>query len=107
MSSGQEIGILGVGGLGHLAIQFAAKLGNRVTAFTTSADKADLAVRLGAHEAVVTGRGQPAVQRPLDILVCTARPDWTGMPTCNCWGPTAPWCCSPCWMNRCPSIRSC
>jgi uncharacterized zinc-type alcohol dehydrogenase-like protein len=78
MSSGQEIGVLGVGGLGHLAIQFAARLGNRVTAFTTSPDKADLAVRLGAHAAVVTGRERPAVPRPLDILVSTvpAKLDW-------------------------------
>jgi uncharacterized zinc-type alcohol dehydrogenase-like protein len=78
MSSGQEIGVLGVGGLGHLAIQFAARLGNRVTAFTTSPDKADLAVRLGAHAAVVTAREKPVVPRPLDILVSTApaRLDW-------------------------------
>ncbi len=78
MSSGQEIGVLGVGGLGHLAIQFAAKLGNRVTAFTTSPDKADLAVRLGAQAAVVTGREKLRLPRPLDILVSTApaRLDW-------------------------------
>jgi uncharacterized zinc-type alcohol dehydrogenase-like protein len=78
MSSGQEIGVLGVGGLGHLAIQFAAKLGNQVTAFTTSPDKADLAVRLGAQAAVVTSRDRLAVPRPLDILVITApaKLDW-------------------------------
>jgi uncharacterized zinc-type alcohol dehydrogenase-like protein len=40
MSSGQEIGILGIGGLGHMAVQFAKKLGNRVTVFITSQDKA-------------------------------------------------------------------
>ncbi len=78
MSSGQEIGVVGVGGLGHLAVQFATKLGNRVTAFTTSPDKADLAVRLGAHEVVVTRDAKPIVKRPLDILVITApaRLDW-------------------------------
>jgi uncharacterized zinc-type alcohol dehydrogenase-like protein len=78
MSSGQEIGVLGVGGLGHLAIQFAARLGNRVTAFTTSPDKADLALRLGAHTSVVTSHKTPTVRRPLDILVSTApaKLDW-------------------------------
>jgi uncharacterized zinc-type alcohol dehydrogenase-like protein len=43
MSSGQEIGILGIGGLGHMAVQFAKKLGNRVTVFTTSQDNAEFA----------------------------------------------------------------
>lgn len=45
MSSGQEIGVIGVGGLGHMAVQFASKLGNRVTVFTTSDDKAEFATR--------------------------------------------------------------
>jgi uncharacterized zinc-type alcohol dehydrogenase-like protein len=48
MSSGQHIGVIGVGGLGHMAVQFASKLGNTVTAFTTSAVKAKEAARLGA-----------------------------------------------------------
>lgn len=53
MTSGQEIGIIGIGGLGHLAVQFASKLGNRVTVFTTSADKAAFATKLGAAEAII------------------------------------------------------
>ena len=79
MSGGQEIGVVGVGGLGHLAVQFASKLGNRVTAFTTSADKADFASRIGAHETVVVRQGEPpAAKRPLDILLSTvpASLDW-------------------------------
>jgi len=73
MSSGQEIGIIGVGGLGHLAVQFASKLGNRVTAFTTSQDKADFASKLGAKEAIVVKKGEkpPAPSRPLNILLST------------------------------------
>ena len=79
MRGGQEIGIIGVGGLGHLAVQFASRMGNRVTAFTTSADKAGFAGRIGAHETVVVRQGEPpAAKRPLDILLSTvpASLDW-------------------------------
>ena len=50
MKAGGHVGIIGVGGLGHLAIQFASKLGIKVTVFTTSQDKADFAKNLGASE---------------------------------------------------------
>ena len=85
MSSGQNIGVVGIGGLGHLAVQFAAKLGNRVTAFTTSADKADFARELGAQSAVILPRDgkfppPPARDERLDILLITATADldWAG-----------------------------
>lgn len=74
MKGGQEIGVIGIGGLGHLAVQFAAKLGNRVTVFTSSPDKAEFAARLGASEAVVTGRDGGVTEkpsRPLDIILDT------------------------------------
>ena len=44
-----RVGVIGVGGLGHLAIQFLNKWGCEVTAFTSSSDKADGAKQLGAH----------------------------------------------------------
>ena len=47
-----KVGVIGIGGLGHLAIQFLNKWGCEVTAFTSSADKADEAKRLGAHHVV-------------------------------------------------------
>jgi uncharacterized zinc-type alcohol dehydrogenase-like protein len=73
MTSRQEIGVIGVGGLGHLAIQFAAAQGNRVTAFTHSPDKADTAAHLGAHDVVVLGSDEPPhAPRKLDILLSTA-----------------------------------
>lgn len=73
MSSGQEIGILGIGGLGHMAVQFAKKLGNRVTVFTTSADKAEFAEQMGADEAIVVGKGEipPSPSNKLNILLST------------------------------------
>jgi alcohol dehydrogenase (NADP+) len=51
---GQKVGIVGLGGLGHMAIKFAAAFGARVVVFTTSAGKAKDAVRLGAHDVVVS-----------------------------------------------------
>ncbi|MGI8748574.1 MAG: NAD(P)-dependent alcohol dehydrogenase, partial [Deinococcus sp.] len=46
---GHTIAIVGLGGLGHMGIKLAAALGAEVTLFTTSQDKADDALRLGAH----------------------------------------------------------
>ena len=74
MTGGQEIGVIGIGGLGHLAVQFAAKLGNRVTVFTSSPDKAEFAAQLGAHEAVVIGRDGTVPNKPtrrLNIIIDT------------------------------------
>lgn len=73
MSSGQEIGVIGIGGLGHLAVQFASKLGNSVTVFTTSQDKAEFAHQLGANHVVVVPRGEspPPPTRLLDIIIST------------------------------------
>lgn len=80
MTSGQHIGVIGIGGLGHLAVQFAARLGNKVTVFTTSEDKASFASELGAHDAIVVPRGESptAPKQPLDILLNTvpATLDW-------------------------------
>ncbi|TQV93287.1 NADP-dependent alcohol dehydrogenase [Cordyceps javanica] len=48
------VGVLGVGGLGHLAIQFAAKMGCRVVVLSGSDRKRDEAMRLGGHRFVAT-----------------------------------------------------
>jgi alcohol/geraniol dehydrogenase (NADP+) len=49
-----RVGIIGIGGLGHMALQFANKWGCDVTAFTSSAGKADEAKALGAHHIIDT-----------------------------------------------------
>ncbi|WP_305783797.1 NAD(P)-dependent alcohol dehydrogenase [Symbioplanes lichenis] len=51
---GQVVGIVGLGGLGHLAVKFAKALGARVVVFTTSPDKQGPALMLGADETVVS-----------------------------------------------------
>jgi D-arabinose 1-dehydrogenase-like Zn-dependent alcohol dehydrogenase len=52
-----RVAVVGIGGLGHFAIQFAKKAGYHVTAVTHSPDKQDLARELGADEVVSDGAG--------------------------------------------------
>jgi len=54
------VAIHGVGGLGHLAIQFAARMGFRVVALNRGRDKEELARSLGAQEYIDTQSGDPA-----------------------------------------------
>jgi uncharacterized zinc-type alcohol dehydrogenase-like protein len=51
---GQKVGIVGLGGLGHMGVKFARAFGSHVVLFTTSPNKKEDALRLGAHEVVVS-----------------------------------------------------
>ncbi len=51
---GQKVGVVGLGGLGHMALKFAHAFGAHVTQFTTSPGKEEDARRLGADEVVLT-----------------------------------------------------
>ncbi len=51
---GQKVGIVGLGGLGHMAVKLAASMGAEVTVFSTSKTKEQDARRLGAHDFVVS-----------------------------------------------------
>lgn len=51
---GQKVGIVGLGGLGHMGVKFARAFGAHVVVFTTSPSKKDDAIRLGAHEVVLS-----------------------------------------------------
>jgi len=51
---GQKVGVVGLGGLGHMGLKLAKAMGARVVLFTTSPDKAADALRLGADEVVVS-----------------------------------------------------
>ncbi len=57
---GDLVAVLGVGGLGHLAVQFAAKQGFRVVAINRGRDKEALARSLGAHDYIDNGADDPA-----------------------------------------------
>ena len=58
--SGDVVAIQGVGGLGHLGVQFARAMGFRTVAISGSDSKRELAVKLGAHEYVDTSKQSPA-----------------------------------------------
>jgi uncharacterized zinc-type alcohol dehydrogenase-like protein len=49
---GDKTAVIGIGGLGHLAVQFLNKLGYHVTAFSSSLDKTEFLKQLGAHDVV-------------------------------------------------------
>jgi alcohol dehydrogenase (NADP+) len=54
VSKGKKVGVIGLGGLGHMGVKFAHALGAHVIVFTTSPDKKEDALRLGANEVVVS-----------------------------------------------------
>jgi len=54
VTNGKKVGVVGLGGLGHMAVKFAHALGAYVVVFTTSQNKKDDAVRLGADEIIVS-----------------------------------------------------
>jgi uncharacterized zinc-type alcohol dehydrogenase-like protein len=51
---GQKVGVVGLGGLGHVALKLGRAMGAHMVAFTTSSGKAEDAQRLGAHEVVLS-----------------------------------------------------
>jgi D-arabinose 1-dehydrogenase-like Zn-dependent alcohol dehydrogenase len=74
---GERVGVIGLGGLGHLAVQFAAKLGTTVAVFSTTKDKEDEARQLGATEFYLIDQLEK-VQSPVQTLVVAGNryPDW-------------------------------
>jgi uncharacterized zinc-type alcohol dehydrogenase-like protein len=79
----QKIGIIGVGGLGHLALQFARALDYEVTAISTSPEKKDQALAFGADHFMISN-DQTSLQQAafsFDFLLCTAhgKIDWEAL----------------------------
>ena len=54
VGKGQKVGVVGLGGLGHMGVKFAHAFGAHVVLFTTSPKKTEDAKRLGAHEVVIS-----------------------------------------------------
>ena len=76
---GAKVGVLGIGGLGHLAIKFAEAMGAEVTAFSTSSDKEAEAKEFGAHYFYNWKNTEiKAAISTLDLLLCTVSSeiDW-------------------------------
>jgi len=80
-----RIGVVGIGGLGHMAVKFGAAFGCHVTAFTSSESKFDEARGFGAHQ-VVSSRDSAAIKKlagTLDLLLVTVNVplDWDALMT--------------------------
>ena len=72
-----RLGVIGIGGLGHLAVQFARAFGCEVTAFSSTPGKEGEAKDLGAHEFIWTG-DRTALKRAgssLDFIISTVSAD--------------------------------
>jgi uncharacterized zinc-type alcohol dehydrogenase-like protein len=54
VTKGKKVGVVGLGGLGHMGVKFAHALGAHVVVFTTSPNKKEDATRLGADEVVIS-----------------------------------------------------
>jgi len=75
-----RVGVVGIGGLGHLAIQFAAKMGCDVVVFSSTDSKKAEALSLGAMEFYATkGVEKLEIGRPVDHFIVTAsmNPNWS------------------------------
>ncbi len=73
VGKGSRVGIVGLGGLGHLGVQIARAMGAEVTVFTTSANKVEDARRFGAREAIVNYEParMAALVRHFDFILAT------------------------------------
>jgi uncharacterized zinc-type alcohol dehydrogenase-like protein len=70
---GQKIAVIGLGGLGHMALKFANAFGADVTLFTTTSGKAADAKRLGAHDVVISNDEETMKkhQKRFDFIIDT------------------------------------
>lgn len=73
VGKGHKVAVLGLGGLGHMAVKFAASFGAEVTMLSTSASKEADAKRLGAHKFVLTSDPEQvnAVKGYFDFIIDT------------------------------------
>jgi uncharacterized zinc-type alcohol dehydrogenase-like protein len=74
---GKKVGVVGLGGLGHMGVKFARAFGARVVVFTTSPNKKEDALRLGAHEVVVSRNADAMKKRAgsFDFILDTISAD--------------------------------
>lgn len=71
VGKGKKVGVVGLGGLGHMAVKIAHALGAHVVVFTTSPNKKDDARRLGADEVVISRNANEMQQhaKSLDFIL--------------------------------------
>lgn len=73
VKAGDTVGIIGIGGLGHMGVMIAKAMGAKVTAITTSEDKRDAAMQLGADYVLLSNdlNDMKAKECTFDFLLCT------------------------------------
>ena len=75
LEAGDELGVVGLGGLGHMAVKLGVAMGARVTVLSTSERKREDALKLGAHAFEVAGSDKTAARRlakRFDMILDTA-----------------------------------
>jgi D-arabinose 1-dehydrogenase-like Zn-dependent alcohol dehydrogenase len=85
-AKGKKVGVVGLGGLGHMAVKFAHAFGAHVVVFTTSPGKKEDALRLGADEVVVSRNANEmqSTRRASISFWTQSRPSMTSTPTSTC-----------------------
>ena len=91
LKSGYRVGVIGIGGLGHLAIQFARAMGAEVYAISRSEEKHDEALGFGAHHFIVSRDTAPFAGK-LDLILSTASGDLDWPSWMNALRPTGTFC---------------
>lgn len=73
VDKGSKVGVVGIGGLGHLAIKIAHAMGAHVVVFTTSSNKVEDAKRLGANEVIISTNKEEIKKhnKSLDFIIDT------------------------------------
>lgn len=80
VGKGSKVGIIGIGGLGHMGVIIAKALGADVTAISRGESKKDDALKLGADRYIPTGKNLAddfkGHEGSLDLIVCTISESW-------------------------------
>ena len=77
VTKGKKVGVVGIGGLGHMGIKFAHALGAHTVVFTTSPKKKDDAIRLGADEVILSNNADQMAKHAgsFDFILDTVSAD--------------------------------
>lgn len=86
VTTGTKLGVVGLGGLGHMAVKLGKALGADVTVFTTSAHKVNDATRLGATNVVISSDSEDmkSAMNTLDIIIDTVSAQHQFEPYVDC-----------------------
>jgi uncharacterized zinc-type alcohol dehydrogenase-like protein len=99
VTKGKKVGVVGLGGLGHMGVKFAHALGAHTVVFTTSPNKKDDALRLGADEVVLSRNADEMAKHAgsFDFILdaVAADHDINAYITCCAATATSPW-----WARR-------